>query len=168
MFLTKINNQSKYVLYSPCNSKLNSMSETLDNVNTQPGTRPVFLTVICILSFVGIGLAIIGYVGAFALLGVAEVATSGTTAVTTTAGATVTTVSTGIIWAYIIGGFITVILQLVGVLQMWKLRKSGFYLYTVATVIALVLGFLYGASVFSLILPIAFIIMYGVNLKAMR
>jgi len=140
------------------------MSETLDNVNTEAGKRPVFLTVICILSFVGIGLAIIGYVTALSLMGVAESAMANVEA----AGGTVTTPGTGIIWAYIIGGFVTALLSLVGVIQMWKLKKSGFYLYTAATVIAIVLGFMYAGFSFSVIFSIAFIVMYAVNLKAMR
>jgi hypothetical protein len=142
------------------------MSETLDNVNNEAGKRPVFLTVICILSFVGIGLAILGYVTALTVMGVAV---SSVSAMAEEAGATVTAgPSTAIIWAYIIGGFVTALLQLVGVVQMWKLKKSGFYLYTVAAVIAIVLGFLYGSGIGGLIIPVAFIVMYGVNLKAMK
>ena len=116
------------------------MSETLDNNNAGAGGRPTFLTVICILSFVGIGFAIIGYVGAFALLGVAESAMSGMEDMAAEYGGTATTKSTGMIWAYIIVGFLTAIVSLVGVLQMWKLKKSGFMLYTGATVVAMIMG----------------------------
>lgn len=145
------------------------MSETLDNVNAEAGKRPTFLTVICILSFVGIGLAIIGYIGAFALLGVVESASSQLSDAVAEAGGTVTAgPSTGVIWAYIIGGFVTAIIQLVGVLQMWKLKKSGFMLYTAASVISIVLGFLYGGFSIGIIFPIAFIAMYAANLKAMK
>jgi hypothetical protein len=145
------------------------MSETLDNTNVEAGKRPAFLTVICILSFIGIGLAIIGYIGAFAVMGVVEAGSASMTQALEEAGGTVTTgPSTGIIWAYIIGGFVTAILQLVGVLQMWKLKKSGFMLYTAASVIAIVLGFLYSGFTFGIIFPIAFIVMYGLNLKAMK
>jgi hypothetical protein len=144
------------------------MSETLDNSAVE-AKRPAFLTVICILSFVGIGLAIIGYIGAFAVMGVVEAGSSTMAQALEEAGGTVTAgPSTGIIWAYIIGGFVTAILQLVGVLQMWKLKKSGFMLYTAASVIAIVLGFLYGGFSFGVIFPIAFIVMYGLNLKAMK
>ena len=140
------------------------MSETLDN-NAGAGGRPTFLTVICILSFVGIGLAVIGYIGMFAVLGVAE----GAMGAAVDAGATVTA-STGMIWAYIIVGFITVIISLVGVLQMWKLKKSGFMLYAGATVVALIMGIVvngFGPSIVSIVISGAFIAMYYMNLKHM-
>ena len=145
------------------------MSETLDN-NAGAGGRPTFLTVICILSFVGIGLAIIGYIGAFALLGVAESAMSGMEDMASEYGGTTTTASTGMIWAYIIVGFLTAIVSLVGVLQMWKLKKSGFMLYAGATVVALIMGVVYagvGASIMSIVVSGAFIAMYYMNLKHM-
>ncbi|GAB5418817.1 MAG: hypothetical protein Crog4KO_02030 [Crocinitomicaceae bacterium] len=140
------------------------MSETLDNTQ-EAGKRPVFLTVVCILSFVGIGLAIIGYAGAFALLGAAE---SGLSAAAD-AGATVTA-STGMIWAYIIVGFLSTIIALVGVIQMWKLKKSGFMLYTAAQVIGIILTVMvygFGGAAMGIVFAAAFIIMYGVNLKHM-
>lgn len=145
------------------------MSETLDNVNAEAGKRPTFLTVICILSFVGIGLAIIGYITAFTLMGVAESAISTANQMAAEAGVQVEQgPSTGIIWAYIIGGFVTAIIQLVGVLQMWKLKKSGFMLYTAASVIAIVLTILYSGFGVGIIFPVAFIAMYAANLKAMK
>lgn len=145
------------------------MSETLDN-NAGAGGRPTFLTVICILSFVGIGLAILGYIGAFAALGVAEAAMSEASDMALDMGGTAETASTGLIWAYIIVGFITAIVSLVGVLQMWKLKKSGFMLYAGATVVALIMGIVYvgfGASIVSIIVSGAFIAMYYMNLKHM-
>ena len=156
-------------LYSSRNSKLNIMSETLDNVNNEAGKRPVFLTVICILSFVGIGLAILGYVTALTLMGVVEAGSSSLSSAMEEAGATVTSgPSTGIIWAYIIGGFVSALIQLVGVIQMWKLKKSGFMLYTIPAVLMIVLSFLYAGFSIGIIFPIAFIVMYGVNLKSMK
>ena len=156
------------ILYSSRNSKLNIMSETLDNVNNEAGKRPVFLTVICILSFVGIGLAIIGYVGALTLMGVAEGAMGAAADAVAEAGGTMSGPSTGIIWAYIIGGFVSALIQLVGVIQMWKLKKSGFMLYTIPAVLMIVLSFLYAGFSIGIIFPIAFIVMYGVNLKSMK
>lgn len=145
------------------------MSETLDNVNQEAGKRPVFLTVICILSFVGIGLAILGYITALTLMGAAESMMSAASDMAEEAGATVTKgPSTGVVWAYIIGGFVTALIQLFGVIKMWKLQKSGFMLYTGASVVAMVLGFLYGGFSIGIIFPIAFIVMYAANLKAMK
>lgn len=145
------------------------MSETLDNNGGAAG-RPTFLTVICILSFIGIGFAVIGYLGAFALLGVAESAMSEMSDMAAEMGGTSSSASTGMIWAYIIVGFITAIVSLLGVIQMWKLKKAGFMLYTGATVVALIMGIVYagiGASIVSIIISGAFIAMYGMNLKHM-
>lgn len=147
------------------------MSETLDNTTQSTGQRPTFLTVICILSFVGIGLSVIGYIGAFALLGVAESAMGNLAEMAEEAGGTATTASTGMIWAYIIVGFISAIVSLIGVIQMWKLKKSGFMLYTGATVVGLIMGIIFsgvGASIVGIIISGAFIAMYGMNLKHMN
>lgn len=140
------------------------MSETLDNTEQQ-GQRPTFLTVVCILSFIGIGFSIIGYAGAFALLGTVEAGMSAAA----DAGAVVTA-STGMLWAYIIVGFISAIIALVGVIQMWKLKKSGFMLYTAAQVIGIILTIMvygFGGSVVGIVIAGAFIAMYYANLKHM-
>ncbi len=143
------------------------MSETLDLNQNNSGQRPTFLTVVCILSFIGIGLAVIGYAAAFAVLGVVE---AGAGAMSDAMGEAVksTGPSTGVVWAYIIVGFLTVIMQLIGVIQMWKLKKKGFMLYTIAAVISVVMGIVYAGFSFGVIFPIAFVAMYAANLKAMN
>ena len=141
------------------------MSETLDNTHEE-GKRPTFLTVVCILSFVGIGFSILGYAGAFALLGAAE---SGLSAAAD-AGATVTA-STGMLWAYIIVGFLSAIVALVGVLQMWKLKKSGFMLYTASAVIGIILTIMltgFASAITGIVISGAFVGMYYANLKHMK
>ena len=141
------------------------MSETLDNTHEE-GKRPTFLTVVCILSFVGIGFSILGYAGAFALLGAAE---SGWSAAAD-AGATVTA-STGMLWAYIIVGFLSAIIALIGVLQMWKLKKSGFMLYTASAVIGIVLTIMltgFASAITGIVISGGFVGMYYANLKHMK
>jgi len=79
--------------------------------------------------------------------------------------------STGIIWAYIIVGFATTILGLVGVIKMWKLQKAGFMLYVIATVVSVLMGIIYsgfGASIVSIVISAGFIVMYQLNTKAMK
>jgi len=145
------------------------MSETLDNVNNEAGKRPVFLTVICILSFVGIGFAILAYVAALTAISLLQAGANSMTDLAREAGATVTEgPSMGLAWAYIIGGFVSALVQLIGVIQMWKLKKSGFMLYTIPAVLMIILTFLYAGFSVGIIFPIAFIVMYGVNLKAMK
>lgn len=142
------------------------MTETLDLDENNNGQRPVFLTVVCILSFVGIGLAVIGYITALAGMGVASSAISNAMA---KAGTSMVAPSVGLTWAYIIVGFICVIVQLMGVIKMWKLQKKGFMLYTVAAVVSVIMSFIYsGFSFAGVIFPAAFVAMYYANLKAMK
>jgi len=145
------------------------MSEEVLDSSADAGTgeRPVFLTVLCILSFVAAGLGILAYIAAFAAMGLVESASSAVTA----NGGTVSGPGTGIIWAYIIVGFATTIVGLVGVIKMWKLQKSGFMLYAGATVVSVIMGIIYsgfGASIVSIVISAGFIVMYQMNTKAMK
>jgi len=157
---------------------------------TELKERPTFLTVLCILSFIGLGFGLIGNLfgllfskGVEAASGLAEEgmdealyeieseapALSGFME-SIFGGATkamehytlLTTIA-----------LITTAIALAGVIMMWQLKKTGFYLYTGAKVIAIltpvfVIGGVVGGMTFlGAIFPIAFIVMYGVNLKAM-
>lgn len=146
------------------------MSDVLDN-NESTGKRPVFLTVVCILSFVGIGLAILGYITAISLLGMAESAMSEVSAAVEEAGGASASVSTGLIWTYIIIGFATALVSLFGVVKMWKLEKAGFIMYTGAAIVGLIMGIVYSglnASIMGIVFTGAFIAMYAANLKHMK
>lgn len=63
------------------------------------------------------------------------------------------------------------LLALAGVIMMWKLKKTGFYLYTGAQllgiIIPVVIAGMASMSWFGLIISVAFIVMYGLNLKHM-
>ena len=112
--------------------------------------RPQFLTVLCILSYIGCGLAIIG-----------SLVTIGTI--------------TGVI------GLLAALICLYGVIQMWKLKKKGFYFYLVGEITPIIVSFatIGLAGLFSFaggiiaiitalmvtIFPVIFIILYGLNLK---
>ena len=151
------------------------MSEETTQENAAPaaeaGKRQVFLTVLCILSFIAAGFAIIGYIGVITVMGAAGAAMSamegmeGMGEVMEAAGP-----STGMTWAYIIVGFLCTIIGLVGVIKMWKLKKQGFMLYAGATVVSLIMGIIYsgfGASITGIIISAAFIVMYYLNTKHM-
>eukprot|EP01012_Entosiphon_sulcatum_P059964 TRINITY_DN84642_c0_g1_i1.p1 TRINITY_DN84642_c0_g1~~TRINITY_DN84642_c0_g1_i1.p1 ORF type:complete len:148 (+),score=10.27 TRINITY_DN84642_c0_g1_i1:26-445(+) len=127
--------------------------------------RPTFLTVLCILSFIFSGLAIIGYITAIGLAGVASAAMSN---LSEDAMATYTGPSVGLTWAYIVIGFITTLVGLFGVIKMWKLQKVGFYIYTACVVISIIMGIVYSGFGVMSILPLVFVVLYGLNLKAMK
>lgn len=156
--------------------------ETTDSTGStaEAGKRPVFLTVICILSFIAAGFAIIGYVGVITVMGAASALTSGMSGLETMEGMegmegmgeamAAATPSAGMTWAYIIVGFLTTIVGLVGVLKMWKLKAQGFMIYTGATVVSVIMGIVYSgfsASIVGIVISGAFIAMYFVNKKHM-
>jgi hypothetical protein len=66
-----------------------------------------------------------------------------------------------------------------GAFMMWKLKKTGFYIYTAGELIPVVasialLGSMPGGGLFAglgmiaAIIPVAFVVMYGLNLKHMK
>jgi hypothetical protein len=134
--------------------------------------RPTFLTVLCILSFIASGIGVIGYVLALLAMSVVTgVAVSADAAAMEEAGVSSSEVTSamGVAWLWIAVGIAMLVAGLIGVIQMWKLQKKGFYLYSATGVLALVVSFIGGTfSVFGLIITAAFIVMYGMNLKHME
>jgi hypothetical protein len=150
---------------------------TTTTASAEAGKRPVFLTVLCILSFIAAGLAIFGYIGAIALVGMASAAVSAATdSVGADGNAAMNAAldaykgpSAGMIWAYIVVGFITTLVGLFGVIKMWKLQKIGFFIYVGCTVVSMIMGIIFsGFSVMAVIFPVLFIVLYGLNLKHLK
>jgi hypothetical protein len=142
------------------------MSEETTVETAEAGKRPMFLTVICVLSFIGAGFAIIGYVTAITLMGAAGAAMSAMEGMEalTSAGP-----SAGMTWAYVIVGFLTTIVALFGVIKMWKLKKQGFMLYAGANVASVIMGIIYsGFGIGGMVMPIVFIVLFYLNLKHMN
>lgn len=151
------------------------------NAAGAPAKRPTFLTVLCILSFIAAGFAIIGYITAITLMGAATAVVSAADDAIEAAGDSYSEMSAamdtamsagpsiGLTWAYVIIGFVCTLVGLYGVIKMWKLKKVGFYMYAGASVVSMIMGMVYsGFSVMAVIFPIAFIVMYGLNLKSME
>ena len=158
------------------------MSEKVENQGA--AQRPAFLTVLCILSFIAAGISIIGLAIGSAAKGVVESA-GGTTDLSSLEGmegmegmegfasanqAAMDQASAAFSWPSMIGAILLTIIGLVGVIKMWKMQKQGYYIYTGAAVVGLILPVVLGAgfSVFSLIITAAFVVMYGLNLKHMN
>lgn len=144
------------------------------NATNEAPKRPVFLTVLCILSFIAAGFAILGYGALIAVVGVATAAVGKIEDMANEAGGSMTMSSgpsAGLTWAYIILGFVTTLVALFGVIKMWKLKKMGFFLYTGATVVSMIMSIVYsgfGPATFGLVISVGFIVMYGLNLKSMK
>ncbi len=130
-----------------------------ENVTTaNANQRPTFLTVLCILTFIGSGLGILGSL--FLVLGMGAILGAlGSLGGAATGGT-----------AYAVIGLILSIASLVGAIQMWKLKKTGFYIYTAANVIGILLPVFFGLgfSAIGAIIPVLFIVLYGLNLKHMK
>ena len=145
--------------------------------------RPGFLSTLCILSFIGAGISIvfsvIGFLGAQA----AQTMMDGVGAMGDAMGATGNTeFDTAMAeaqklmkYAYVLlgVGVVCAVLSLVGAIMMWKLKKTGFFIYTFANLVAMILpivlvGFVGGGMAYvGPIVTIAFIAMYAMNLKHM-
>mgnify|MGYP006921589781 CR=1 FL=1 len=123
--------------------------------------------IIC-LTKIAAGFAIIGYVGIITVMGAATAAVGALEGMEGMEAIQSAGPSAGMTWAYIIVGFLCTIVGLVGVIKMWKLKKQGFMLYAGSSVVSMIMGIVYsGFGIGAVIIPIAFIVMYYLNVKHM-
>lgn len=137
---------------------------TVDATEQKPQEegRPTFLTVLCILTFIGSGFSalflLIGLVAAGALSGVlGSIPGLGDMG--------------GFGSGYLVIVLVLALASLYGAIMMWKLKKMGFYLYSGANAIALFIPMIMASgkfSVFGLIITALFIFLYGLNLKHLK
>jgi len=131
---------------------------TMSQETIKTGKRPGFLTVLCILTFIGSGFGTL-----FKLL-----ATIGMGAVMESIPGLgdVMAIGTGYLMAgtLLTGGF------LLGAIQMWRLKKVGFFIYAGAMVISIVLPLIFDVpfSVLGVLSSILFTLLYSLNLKHMH
>lgn len=113
--------------------------------------RPTFLTVLCILTFIGSGLGVL-----FSLLGIFGLGAMNSF-LSSYAGAGAA--SSGILKPILILIFSGA--SLYGAIMMWSLKKMGYYLYVAAQILIVAFGF----SWIGLFFAALFIVLYGLNLK---
>jgi len=147
------------------------------NTNVAEKKLPSFLKVLCILSYIGCGLAfIMGLYNLFTFQSQIDAMKGfgGMFGGSELGDALDALIKYGQVY-YIIN-IVATILCFVGVLMMWKLKKTGYYIYIIGEIAPAIASFaLLGgfgalgtmAMVAGLIFPIAFIVMYGLNLKHM-
>jgi len=116
--------------------------------------RPAFLTVLCILTFIGSGLVLLG--GLLVILAGAALSEF-------FASIPGMTQATGNIMPLIISVVFSAV-SLFGAIMMWQLKKLGFYIYVAAQVIMVAFSF----SVMGLIFTLLFIVLYFLNFKHMK
>jgi hypothetical protein len=153
------------------------MEQTVQTNET--AKRPTFLTVLCILSFIAAGFSIIGL--GLLIGGKAALESHGVTTDSAIDGSASAYSMPGMdeammqakaaaSWPNIIGGILLSIIGLFGVIMMWKLKKTGYFVYVGASIVGIILPLVLGAGfgVFGTIITILFIVLYGLNLKHMR
>ena len=161
-----------------------------------PPQRPVFLKVLCILTFIGSGYGIINnaviYLKADTISKVfVEVKTKMNDDLAKKKNADkpekVYLINNIMNHASVLstpenlrktatGNIVTSILCLLGAFLMWNLRRAGFYIYTLGTIISIILPFyLFGSNFLTNLsagflgfIGILFIIFYAMNIKSMK
>lgn len=106
--------------------------------------RSALLSTTCIISFIICGLFIILYSLAITAMGIAETVSNDMDeamqklAAMDDNGNVIKTSKVPVImmWTFIIGGFFAVLLNLIGTVKMWKMRKGGFMIYLIGALIA--------------------------------
>ena len=154
------------------------MSDMLD-ATTAPAKRPGFLTVLCILTFIGAGLGIIGGIWNLVTLPSQIAALESMSALVAGFGAMGDEMANqikalteyGMISAGL--GLVGSALCLFGAIKMWGQAKSGFFIYVVGQVLALVgifliMGTSFMAGPVAMVFPIIFIVLYALNLKHLK
>lgn len=153
-----------------------------DDYNQVSNQLPQFLNVLTILTFIGSGLGILG--SAFSLLTIESQRAN----LETMRGfygdsgmvmgmdvIKITEISLDNVGLLQGSALIAAIACIVGAMMMRKLQRNGFYIYLAASILATavpikVFGFslMGGMVLFGALFTVAFVIMYGVNLKHMR
>jgi 1,4-dihydroxy-2-naphthoate octaprenyltransferase len=172
------------------------MQQDLQEFETLPPQRPLFLKVLCILTFIGSSYAIItSAVSYFNADTVANVLTSTKEQMNKDLNdKSKTTDPAGNGFANKVmdnmsvmsnpenlrksslGTIISSVFCLIGAILMWRLNRTGFWLYTLGTIIGVIVpfyvfgnNFLTALSVgFASFIGVLFVIFYAMNLKSMK
>jgi hypothetical protein len=171
------------------------MKSDLQEFETLPPQRPVFLKVLCILTFIGSSYGIINSaITYFKADDISKIVTEVKTKMNDDLKRKNARNPDKVIFfnkimnnasqistpenlrKTAIGNIITSILCLLGAFLMWNLRRMGFYIYTLGTIISIVIPFyLFGnnflttiSAGFASFIGILFVIFYAMNIKSMK
>jgi flagellar biogenesis protein FliO len=153
-------------------------AENVEQQEPAKKERPTFLTVLCILSFIGVGIVVISsLVGLLAGKAGSMIMEAAESVEGMQDIPEMEPVSNAVRYASTLSAInlICALIVLVGVIMMWNLKKLGYYIYVPAEIAPVIFGFiLIGGGMFgglfaalSAIFPILFIILYGLNVKHM-
>lgn len=146
--------------------------------------RPTFLTVLCILTFIGSALALISAVyGYFSIRSSAALFDTSMSGMDGMEGSGMMselqqTMQKAVENALpnLIIGVVCALLCLFGAIQMWKQLKMGFYIYCVGELVPPIAGFILGAggmlgsasAIIAMLFAAIWVTLYAVNLKHMK
>ena len=145
---------------------------TTDSTKTQSENqkRPVLLTVMCILTFIGSSFLIISTLFSYiSIQNMSEELKAMSLEMMQTSPSNLLT--------KLIVGVLGGIICLVGAIMMWKLKKTGFYLYILGTIVPLIISyfipskdFLFGDSAiaFGGLMAFVLISLYGLNWDSLK
>lgn len=157
------------------------MEQTTTETTEEAPKRPQFLTVLCILTFIGVGLGIIGSISGWwairttsAMMDANSDMMEGMNGFDMSEMPEMENMMNSLKYANVIliSGVISSLICLIGALQMWKQKKIGFLIYVVGQVAPIIVSVVcFGAATFSgwssisFIFPVVFVVLYGLNLK---
>lgn len=134
-----------------------------------PVGRPNLLTVLCILTFIGSGIYFFSNLMTFLLFDEVKAAASEISKIWKQPAIAEMFVNTSpAFFAWMAG---ISLLSLAGAVQMWRLRKLGFHLYTVAQILLIIVPMYFfrfpNPDILNIMLSGIFVLLYGSNLKKM-
>ena len=146
------------------------MEDNFNDIPEKSRTRPIFLTVLCILTFISTGCSTLIYLfippNADLLTAIVKASPD---VDQETRDMTDTLFHAG--WNYYLIIIVLTILSLIGTLLMWKLKRNGFHFYTIANILLFfvpIMWFGLSFSVAAAFFPTMFIFFYAMNLRFME
>lgn len=157
------------------------MEEQSEIPVVETSQRPQFITVLCILTFIGVAFGVIGsIVGWFSTQKMVDMVNNmpdqdfSSMPGMEDMGSKMELM---VKWKNVnlIVGIVGSLLCLVGALQMWKLKRTGYFIYVVGEIVPIIITgilmgsvFFKGYQIIGLILPIVFVVLYSINLKYLK
>jgi len=144
--------------------------------------RPQFITVLCILTFIGSALSFIGALWGYFSITASEKFLQNMSASQDDAHGMISGMQETMIKAVenavpnLVIGLLCSLICFYGAMKMWKLKKAGFFVYSVGEIIPPISAFFLGGggliggagAVIGLLIAIVWIVLYAINLKYMK
>lgn len=163
------------------------MNNVLENYEPERAVRPTFLTVLCILTFLGSGLGLISNIYSYmnADAQAADMSKASHQIQQKKSGDQIeakivegmASFTAENVRKSALGGSVSSVLCLVGAFMMWQLKRKGYYIYILGALVGAVVPFvIFGTnnmvamigSVAGAFFGLLFIVLYGLNLKSMK